>query len=64
MFDKHRRQTQSSAFKRQRKPFPHHAHLFRPTPPALRSLSPWTGSIRTSHRSVYLKRLADLLEVL
>lgn len=64
MFDKYRSYTQSSAFKRQQKPFSHHAYLFQATPPTLRSLLTRAGSLRTHHRSARPKRLVDLSEVL
>lgn len=52
MFDKYRSLTQSSAFKRQRKPSTYSPNLFRPTLPPNRSLSTRVGSPNSHGRAV------------
>ena len=64
MSDKHRSLTQSSAFKRQRKPSANTAPLSRPKPVPPRSLPTTAGSNSTCRRVICLKGLLGIVEVL
>lgn len=64
MFDKYRSLTQSSAFRRQRRPASHTAHLSQPKPFPKRSLPNKAGSNGTHLKSASPSLLVGLVEVL